>query len=159
MRAARMACTVAPIATPFLTSSRLGTLRHLPETRRRSELAIDIRIEIRNALLPLGDWVRAPDCMCVAKIVRCAHLNGSIAEGACDGERLLPEFESGVVVASEPPLEDHEDGDPSEPMLIAERPGEHLRLLDVISHAMTMYREMGMTYWLAQLEAELRQLG
>jgi tetratricopeptide (TPR) repeat protein len=33
-------------------------LRHLPETRRRSELAIDIRIEIRNALVPLGDWAR-----------------------------------------------------------------------------------------------------
>jgi hypothetical protein len=39
----------------------LGTLRHLPETRRRSELAIDIRMELRNALLPLGEWVRMLD--------------------------------------------------------------------------------------------------
>jgi hypothetical protein len=28
-----------------------------------------------------------------------------------------------------------------------------------LTTAMTMYREMGMTYWLAQVEAELRQLG
>jgi tetratricopeptide (TPR) repeat protein len=39
----------------------LGALRYLPETRGRSELAIDICIEIRNALHPLGDWVRIGD--------------------------------------------------------------------------------------------------
>ena len=44
-------------AVPYLEQA-LATLRHLPETRQRSELAIDIRIEIRNALIPLGDWVR-----------------------------------------------------------------------------------------------------
>ena len=33
----------------------LGTLRHLPETRETIELTIDIRIDLRNALLPLGD--------------------------------------------------------------------------------------------------------
>jgi tetratricopeptide (TPR) repeat protein len=47
----------------------LGTLRHLPETRRRSELAIDIRIEIRNALVPLGDWVRAGDHLKEAEVL------------------------------------------------------------------------------------------
>src|SRR5215475_10343120 len=44
-------------AIPYLEQA-LRTLHHLPETRRRSELAIDIRIEIRNALVPLGDWAR-----------------------------------------------------------------------------------------------------
>jgi class 3 adenylate cyclase/tetratricopeptide (TPR) repeat protein len=44
-------------AVPYLEWA-LGTLRHLPDTRRRSELTIDIRIEIRNALYPLGDRAR-----------------------------------------------------------------------------------------------------
>jgi class 3 adenylate cyclase/tetratricopeptide (TPR) repeat protein len=39
----------------------LGTLRHLPETRWRSELAIDICLEIRTALQPLGEWTRMLD--------------------------------------------------------------------------------------------------
>jgi class 3 adenylate cyclase/tetratricopeptide (TPR) repeat protein len=36
----------------------LGALRHLPETREATELAIDIRIDLRNALNPLGDQAR-----------------------------------------------------------------------------------------------------
>src|SRR5262249_5452501 len=44
-------------AVPYLEQA-LGTLRHLPETGRRSELAIDIRMEIRSAVVPFGDWVR-----------------------------------------------------------------------------------------------------
>jgi tetratricopeptide (TPR) repeat protein len=37
----------------------LGALRRLPESRETTELTIDIRIDLRNALLPLGDWARA----------------------------------------------------------------------------------------------------
>jgi tetratricopeptide (TPR) repeat protein len=47
----------------------LGTLRHLPETRPRSELAIDIRMEMRNALLPLGDWARMLDHLQQAEVL------------------------------------------------------------------------------------------
>src|SRR4029450_4496561 len=36
----------------------LGALRHIPETRETTELTIDIHIDLRNALLPLGDWAR-----------------------------------------------------------------------------------------------------
>ena len=36
----------------------LAALRHLPETRETAELTIDIRIDLRNALLPLGDRTR-----------------------------------------------------------------------------------------------------
>jgi tetratricopeptide (TPR) repeat protein len=39
----------------------LGALRHLPESRETTELAIDIRIDLRNALVPLGDRARAGD--------------------------------------------------------------------------------------------------
>ncbi len=36
----------------------LGALRHLPETRETTELAIDFRLDLRNALLPLGEYAR-----------------------------------------------------------------------------------------------------
>jgi class 3 adenylate cyclase/tetratricopeptide (TPR) repeat protein len=36
----------------------LQALRRLPETRQTAELAIDIRLDLRNALLPLGDRAR-----------------------------------------------------------------------------------------------------
>ena len=39
----------------------LGALRHLPETRETTELTIDLRIDLRNALLPLGEWSRMGD--------------------------------------------------------------------------------------------------
>jgi tetratricopeptide (TPR) repeat protein len=44
-------------AVPYLEQA-LGTLRHLPETRGRSELDIDLRIETRNALVLFGNWAR-----------------------------------------------------------------------------------------------------
>jgi tetratricopeptide (TPR) repeat protein len=55
-------------AVPYLEHA-LGTLRHLPETRRRSELAIDIRIDIRHALLPFGDWARMLDHLQEAEVL------------------------------------------------------------------------------------------
>ncbi len=36
----------------------LGALRRLPEIRETTELTIDLHIDLRNALLPLGDWAR-----------------------------------------------------------------------------------------------------
>ena len=36
----------------------LGALRRLPETRETTELTIDLRIDLRNALVPLGEWAR-----------------------------------------------------------------------------------------------------
>src|SRR5262245_37443874 len=55
-------------AVPYLEEA-LGTLRHLPETRRRSQLAVDIRIDIRNALLPLGDCTRMLDHLQHAEVL------------------------------------------------------------------------------------------
>jgi tetratricopeptide (TPR) repeat protein len=39
----------------------LGALRRLPETRETTELTIDIRIDLRNALHSLGDWASMGD--------------------------------------------------------------------------------------------------
>ena len=36
----------------------LGALRRLPESRETTELTIDIHLDLRNALLPLGEWAR-----------------------------------------------------------------------------------------------------
>src|SRR5262244_1648489 len=41
----------------------LRALGRLPESRETTELTIDIRIDLRNALLPLGDWARMGDLL------------------------------------------------------------------------------------------------
>jgi len=47
----------------------LGTLRHLPETRETTELTIDIHIDLRNVLDPLGDWARTGDHLHEAEVL------------------------------------------------------------------------------------------
>jgi tetratricopeptide (TPR) repeat protein len=47
----------------------LGTVRHLPETRERTELTIDIRLDLRNALLPLGDRRRIGEQLHAAEVL------------------------------------------------------------------------------------------
>jgi class 3 adenylate cyclase/tetratricopeptide (TPR) repeat protein len=53
----------------FYLEQALATLRHLPETRQTSELAIDIRLETRSALFPLGDWARTGDHLQEAEVL------------------------------------------------------------------------------------------
>jgi class 3 adenylate cyclase/tetratricopeptide (TPR) repeat protein len=57
----------------------LGALQHLPESRARSEQAIDLRFDLRNALFPLGEEQRILDHLRVAE-----HL----AEALDDHRRL-----------------------------------------------------------------------
>jgi tetratricopeptide (TPR) repeat protein len=47
----------------------LDALRHLPETRQTTELTIDIRIDLRNALLALGDRVRMGEHLHEAEVL------------------------------------------------------------------------------------------
>jgi class 3 adenylate cyclase/tetratricopeptide (TPR) repeat protein len=47
----------------------LGALRRLPETRATSELTIDVRLDLRNALLPLGDRVRMGEQLYEAEVL------------------------------------------------------------------------------------------
>jgi len=47
----------------------LGALRHLPETAETSELTIDIRLDLRNALLPLGDRRRMGEHLREAEVL------------------------------------------------------------------------------------------
>jgi DNA-binding SARP family transcriptional activator len=44
-------------AAAFFTQA-LGALRRLPATRETTELTIDIRLDIRSALIPLSEWAR-----------------------------------------------------------------------------------------------------
>jgi class 3 adenylate cyclase/tetratricopeptide (TPR) repeat protein len=52
-----------------LLEQALGTLRRLPETRETIELTIDIRIDLRNALLPLGDRARMGEHLHEAEVL------------------------------------------------------------------------------------------
>jgi class 3 adenylate cyclase/tetratricopeptide (TPR) repeat protein len=45
----------------------LGALQHLPESRARHEQAIDIRLDLRSALLPLGEYARMFDHLFAAE--------------------------------------------------------------------------------------------
>ncbi len=47
----------------------LGAMPHLPDSRETTELTIDIHIDIRNALLPLGDRVRMADHLHEAEVL------------------------------------------------------------------------------------------
>ena len=47
----------------------LGALRRLPETRETTELTIDVRLDLRNALLPLGDRVRMGEHLREAEVL------------------------------------------------------------------------------------------
>ena len=51
-----------PTARPVAhLEQALGALRRLPETRETTELTIDIRLDVRHALLPLGERARMGD--------------------------------------------------------------------------------------------------
>jgi tetratricopeptide (TPR) repeat protein len=47
----------------------LGALRRLPETRETTELTIDVHIDLRNALLPLGDRARMGEHLHAAEVL------------------------------------------------------------------------------------------
>jgi len=47
----------------------LGALGRLPETRATNELTIDVRLDLRNALLPLGDRVRMGEHLYEAELL------------------------------------------------------------------------------------------
>jgi DNA-binding NtrC family response regulator/tetratricopeptide (TPR) repeat protein len=47
----------------------LGALSHLPEIRETTEQGIDLRMDLRNSLNPLGDIRRSSEYMCEAEIL------------------------------------------------------------------------------------------
>jgi tetratricopeptide (TPR) repeat protein len=49
--------------------SALATIRHLPEARETTELTIDIRMDVRNACLPLGDRMRMREHLHEAEVL------------------------------------------------------------------------------------------
>ena len=57
----------------------LGALGHLPETRETTELTIDLHVDFRNALVPLGEWARMGEHL---------HEAEGRARALCDPRRL-----------------------------------------------------------------------
>src|SRR5215510_2524836 len=91
-------------AVPYLEQAH-GTLCHLPETRRRSELAIDIHIDVRNALAPLGDWARMLDHLQEAEVLARSlgdqHRLGQIATFMITQRRVTGDYDAAVKFGQE----------------------------------------------------------
>jgi hypothetical protein len=61
---------VGPTTRPFShLEQALGAVRRLPEIRETTELTIDIRLDLRNALHPLGDQARMGEHLHEAEVV------------------------------------------------------------------------------------------
>jgi hypothetical protein len=87
------------------------------------------------------------------------HLDRAIAEGAREAQGLLSESEGPVVVARGPALAHHESRDPCEPVRVAERPGEALRLVEVLPHARPLAeRDERVPQVDAEVDGQLRRL-
>jgi tetratricopeptide (TPR) repeat protein len=91
-------------AIPHLEQA-LETLRHLPETHRRSELAIDICIDIRNALYPLGDWARMLNHLQQAEVLARSlgdqHRLGRIATFMVAQRRVTGDYDAALKFGQE----------------------------------------------------------
>jgi predicted ATPase len=114
----------------------LAALRHIPETRQTTELAIDLRLDLRNALLPLSEWSRMGDHL---------HEAEGLARTLGDSHRLAR-------VATFMVTQCRATGDYDE----AVRFGQEALGLARLTTATTMYREMGMNFWLEKAEAAVR---
>jgi tetratricopeptide (TPR) repeat protein len=83
----------------------LSTLRHLPETRRGSEIAVDIRLEIQNALRPLGDWARMGDHLHEAEVLARSlgdqHRLGRIANSKLLQSRYAGDYDAALKFGQE----------------------------------------------------------
>ena len=103
---------------------------------RPEALVAQVALE-RDVPLEEGDRISelAPGGVRHAQKGRGDHLDRAIAKGLRDAQGLLPESDGLVVVARVQALDHHEGGDPPEPALVAERPGQHLSLVEVVRHA------------------------
>jgi class 3 adenylate cyclase/tetratricopeptide (TPR) repeat protein len=83
----------------------LGALRHLPETREATELTIDLHIDLRNALNPLGDWARQGDHLReaegLARTLGDPHRIGRIATFMVTQCRITGEYDESVKFGQE----------------------------------------------------------
>jgi tetratricopeptide (TPR) repeat protein len=83
----------------------LGALRRLPETRETIELAIDIRLDLRNALSPLGDRARIEEHLHeaegLARTLGDQHRLGRIASGMATQCLYRGDYEEAVKFGQE----------------------------------------------------------
>src|SRR5262249_13985484 len=95
----------------------------------RVALERDVRLEDGDRLAELP-----PSAGHHAKRAGGNGIERAIAKGPCDAQSLLPESEGLSVVATDQVQVPHEVSDPREPMLVTQRSGQHLRLVQMLAH-------------------------
>jgi class 3 adenylate cyclase len=80
----------------------LQALSHLPETRERMELAVDLRFLLRNSLSPLGELRRALDYLSEAEVVL-ERLGDQRRQSPCGRSRQAPAGSSASMISASSP--------------------------------------------------------
>jgi predicted ATPase len=120
----------------------LRALSHLPEQCDTREQAIDLRLALRSALLPSGDFGR---------IVQCLREAESLAEALDDPRRL-----GQVLLLLMRPLQAHCHLGLG---TLYVKTGQRQQARTELSMAIELYRDMDMPFWLPQTQVALAQVG
>jgi len=163
----------------------LEAIKHLPESQPTLEQAIDLRCELRTALIPLGEIRRVHDLLLEAEILAKAMV---LAQRAIEVAqqynergnqawilRLLGE----IAAHRDPPEAQQAEDHYRQALALAEelamhplqahchlglgtlyaKMARHEQARTELSTAIALYRTMDMTFWLPQAEATLTQVG
>jgi tetratricopeptide (TPR) repeat protein len=149
----------------------LSALEHLPETRDTSEQAIALRLALRPALRPLGDFRRFLVYLREAKALACTHpergnqayaihLLGEIAarRDPPEAEQAKAHYREALALAnalSMRPLQAHCHRGLG---TLYGRVGREPQARAALSTAIALYWSMEMAFWLPQAEAALAQV-
>ena len=152
---------------------------HLPETRETIERAIDLRVDLRNSFMPLGEgFLLVGRNNEATRLARWA-LDVAREHKGRGCEALALRLRGEIALRRDSPDMEEADAAYHQAMAWAEELGMrplvahcHLGLAKLyqrtdereqaqehLTTATTMYREMGMTYWLEQAERESKEFG
>jgi tetratricopeptide (TPR) repeat protein len=147
----------------------LAAPAQLPETRNTLEQAIDLRCDLRNALLPLDEHTRILDHLCTAETLAEQlgddQRRGRIAGQLCISLLPMDEYEQAIAAGQRAlalaeelglrPLQAHcHHGLGTLYATVSQR--EQAR--SALTTAIDLYHAIDMTFWLPQAEAALAQI-
>ena len=116
----------------------LAALKHLPKSHAAQEQAIDLRFDLRNALMTLGEFRQMLDYLreaeALAKALDDQPRLGRVSAYMCRYFREMGDYDGAVAS------------------------GQREQSRAELSTAIAMYRAMAMTFWLPQAEVALAQV-